>query len=112
MQITGNKVNLCDSCSQSYPECPSEFENLIFGDGIGNDNICACSYYSPSTAIMQKGNKPSAAIMQKWNKVLCQVCQDMENGDTLYSETSWDGGIGFDYIRGIKFCPVCGRRLP
>lgn len=23
----------------------------------------------------------------------------------------WDGGIGFDYIRDIQYCPVCGRKL-
>ena len=25
---------------------------------------------------------------------------------------AWDGGIGFDHIRDIHFCPKCGRRLP
>ena len=42
------------------------------------------------------------------------VCEyeDLEQGDTLYIERSWDGGIEFDYIRNIKFCPVCGKELP
>ena len=36
----------------------------------------------------------------------------LEQGDTLYVMSSWDGGIGFDYIHDIKFCPVCGNKLP
>ena len=41
----------------------------------------------------------------------CNVCENLEKGDTLYISSDWDGGIGFDYIRDIQFCPVCGRRL-
>lgn len=40
-----NQVNLCDSCTYTYPECPSEKDDVIFGNGIGNDNICACNKY-------------------------------------------------------------------
>ena len=36
----------------------------------------------------------------------------LEQGDTLYVMSSWDGGIGFDYIHDINFCPVCGNKLP
>ena len=43
----------------------------------------------------------------------CETCKDanLEQGDTLYYQTSWDGGIDFNYIHNIKYCPVCGRRL-
>ena len=44
-------------------------------------------------------------------KCICEY-EDLEQGDTLYIEHSWDGGIEFDYIRNIKFCPVCGKELP
>ena len=37
---------------------------------------------------------------------------DYEFGDTLYYRSSWDGGIEYNYIRPILFCPKCGRRLP
>lgn len=43
-----NEVNLCDSCKQTYPECPSTIEDVLFGDGKGDDNICACNKYEPS----------------------------------------------------------------
>lgn len=43
-----NQVNLCDSCRHIYPECPSGKDDVIFGNGKGNDNICACNKYEPS----------------------------------------------------------------
>ena len=43
-----NQVHLCDSCRYIYPECPSEKGDVIFGNGKGNDNICACNKYEPS----------------------------------------------------------------
>ena len=40
------------------------------------------------------------------------VCEHLiEKGDTLYISADWDGGIAFDYIRDIKFCPCCGKEL-
>lgn len=41
----------------------------------------------------------------------CEFCLNHEQGDTLYEPSDWDGGIGFDYIRDIKYCPLCGRKL-
>ena len=41
----------------------------------------------------------------------CSFCEEHEKGDTLYEMSSWDGGIGFDYIRDIKYCPLCGKEL-
>lgn len=43
-----NQVHLCDSCRHVYPECPSGKDDVIFGNGKGNDNICACNKYEPS----------------------------------------------------------------
>ena len=41
----------------------------------------------------------------------CYICENLEAGDTLYASSDWDGGLGFDYIRDIQYCPVCGRKL-
>lgn len=43
----------------------------------------------------------------------CDFCKNrgLEDGDTLYISADWDGGIGFDFIRDIHYCPKCGRRL-
>ena len=34
-------------------DCPSGSEDVIFGNGKGTDNICACSKYKPSTQLEQ-----------------------------------------------------------
>ncbi len=43
-----NQIHLCDSCEYNYPDCPSKSDDVIFGTGKGNDNICACNKYKPS----------------------------------------------------------------
>lgn len=54
-----------------------------------------------------------AAGSKRRRKEMCDLCRDsgLEEGDTLYKSSDWDGGIGFDYIRDIRFCPKCGREL-
>ena len=47
VSVYGNKVHLCESCKCDYPECQSMGKDVLFGDGIGNDNICCCAYYEP-----------------------------------------------------------------
>ena len=50
----------------------------------------------------------------QWEKKLpksCKVCKSLESGNMLYQLSDWDGGIGFEYIHGIQFCPVCGRKI-
>lgn len=45
------------------------------------------------------------------SKTMCGFCEDHSKGDTLYERRSYDGGIDFEYIENIKFCPICGREL-
>jgi len=46
-----NQINLCDNCKYLYPDCPSKNDDVIFGNGVGNDNICACNKYKPSAQL-------------------------------------------------------------
>lgn len=48
--IANNKVHLCVSCQYTYVTCPSHGSDALFGDGSGNDNICACNKYMPICA--------------------------------------------------------------
>ena len=48
---------------------------------------------------------------QPEQKEPCSACEGLEDGDTLYADSHWDGGVGVDYICDIKYCPVCGRKL-
>ena len=49
----------------------------------------------------------------KWHydKKFCVFCSSHEDGDTLYDMSDWDGGIEFNYIRDIHYCPICGKKL-
>lgn len=55
--------HLCNICSSSFAECKPEILN--FGDGLGNDNVIACSECSVLSAeeslIMMD---PSKAVVQ------------------------------------------------
>lgn len=46
--LQDNQVHLCDSCKHPYPDCPSKNDDVIFGNGNWEDNICACVKYVPS----------------------------------------------------------------
>ena len=41
----------------------------------------------------------------------CPFCKEHEQGETLYIPEHWDGGLGFKYLRDIKYCPICGKAL-
>jgi len=49
--------------------------------------------------------------MMTYNPDTCPFCANHFKGDTIYESSNWDGGIGFDYIRDIKYCPLCGKEL-
>ncbi len=38
-----SKIHLCNRCKNVYPECPAQ--NLVFGNGKGNDNIISCDSF-------------------------------------------------------------------
>ena len=49
--------------------------------------------------------------MMREEKCICEY-HELEQGDTLYVLRSWDGGLDFNYIWDIKYCPICGKELP
>ncbi len=47
MEKLDTKKNLCPECCYCFPECPATENDIIFGDGIVNDNICYCEKMIP-----------------------------------------------------------------
>lgn len=43
-----SEINLCDTCSKEFAICKSTPK---FGNGLGNDNVCACSSYTKITGV-------------------------------------------------------------
>ena len=41
----------------------------------------------------------------------CRICDELEQGDTIYMSNNWDSGVGYEYIRDIQYCPICGKLL-
>lgn len=64
-------------------------------------NKCLLEYcsYEPHSADCQSA------------RVFCNFCTNHCKDDTIYEMCEWDGGIEFDYIKDIKYCPLCGREL-
>jgi len=67
-----NQTNLCDSCNYSYPDCPSKNDDVIFGNGIGNDNICACNKYKPSAQPEQRWIPVTERLPEENMWTICQ----------------------------------------
>ena len=96
-----NQVNLCDSCTYQYPDCPSKPDDVIFGNGKGNDNICACNKYKPSAQQEPKsplyyGDGYSEGKMV-YDSAECPNC------GYIYDEG--------DQVWGEPYCPHCGQAL-
>ena len=104
---------LCKLPSAQSERAIKDCRNCKYGKYNDHWDLYFC-YYSGDC---NDGDKwePSAQLEQRYTeeekKESCSACGSLENGDTLYSSCDWDGGIGFDYIRDIKYCPVCGRKL-
>ena len=102
-------------------------KGCVYEDADGKTKYCAfcnhkdvpfCTYidYESEAAIGIDEYPVYCPIVSEYfphQSVPCDLCKKygLEDGDTLYMSSDWDGGIGFDYIRDIHFCPVCGRRL-
>jgi hypothetical protein len=86
-----NQAHLCDSCRNVYPECPSGKDDVIFGNGKGNDNICACNQYEPSVQPRKKG---------KW------IYKPNIYGVAYCSECDFEL-----HINDTPYCPNCGAEM-
>jgi len=88
--VKNNKVNLCDSI---YPECPSERYDVMFGDGIGKDNICCCAGYRAinEDEIRQKEGEYGEKAWQLFRNI-CELngTECIEAFDTISCRTVLD----------------------
>lgn len=39
------RLNLCESCKQDFGSCAAQFDDIVFGNGTGNDNVIGCGAY-------------------------------------------------------------------
>ena len=103
-RIQNNAVHLCDSCQYTYVTCPSHGNDAVFGDGKGNDNICACNKYRPISA--QPEREKGKWIVEPDGRLRCSVCSEIPTNRIIAG-----GYLIYDIApirKYMKFCPTCG----
>ena len=98
-----NQVHLCDSCYCCYPVCPAMNNEVIFGNGKGHDNICACAKYIPSAESVRK-----AKVMKHkyWLGVSLNVV-----GEQIIDYEWICENCKKKVIDGDDYCSHCGCKL-
>lgn len=101
-----NKVHLCDSCKKSYPSCSMDCEakNIIFGTGVGNDNVIACSEYQ-SINVKEKINNTKKTCKWKTKNYPMTAYWETDCGKFLTES------ILKEEKEGMKYCPYCGNLI-
>lgn len=46
MSERNTKMHVCTTCDQDIPECKAGPDDVEYGDGVGNDNITYCKYFT------------------------------------------------------------------
>ena len=91
-----NQVHLCNSCKYDYPECPVEGSDVIFGNGIGHDNVCACAKFEikpeRTTRVECIAEVYKNEIVDHYLSGICGIC-----GESTYDRA--------------KYCSECGAKL-
>lgn len=78
--IKSAHINLCSTCKHTYPECPAEADDVLFGY---YDNVCACAEYRSTS---------SADVVEV---VRCKDCKHRFNYDICaYRGDNWFCGYG------------------
>jgi len=85
-----NQINLCDTCKHNYPDCPAGEDDVLYGNGEGNDNICACGKYEAERRNTGRWvDVGSGLSVWPWK---CSVCGGRQS---VISD----------------FCPDCGSKM-
>ena len=90
----------------TFKETLEHEKSKIFPSDMSESTLTLLAHHDNVIKALEKQIPPK----KNWEEECC-FCRTHEAGDTLYEDSSWDGGIGFDYVRDIKYCPICGRRL-
>ena len=96
-----NENNTMNSEEFTKEEYIDILESMVFG-AQAFEKLTKCQRHAISYAAEQL----------KKTEELCSCELGLEEDDTIYQRADWDGGIRFDYIRNIKYCPLCGKKLP
>lgn len=118
-RIVNNDIHLCDSCKHYYPSCLSGKDDVVFGDGLGYDNICACNKYQPRYDEEWRKLHYESTYSQGFLEGvrMCEQAQPeqklgkwVDDGDPLNWVCSECGYRVFRY-NNTPYCPNCGADM-
>lgn len=95
---------------------PKEFEDHFYKDRFceslrrlsADAHLVAGKYERETAEMLVTALKEAEPV---YPKPLCEVCENLEDGDILYQRSDRNYGVAFDYIWDIHYCPRCGRKL-
>jgi len=93
-----NEVYLCDFCKYDYPECPTKCSDVIFGNGMGHNNVCACAKFEI---------KPERTAKVKSKNYYGTTTNTVGYFTCVGKCGNCDCEVNEHYV----YCPICGARL-
>ena len=94
------RLNLCESCAKEYAECEADKTDLVYGSGVGNDNIIGCPWY----VNRWKAQEPvEPTEPDEDNMRYCGACGSPVGYEVLEAP-------GIEYVQ-YSYCPNCGRAV-
>ena len=78
------RLHLCESCTKEYAECEADKTDLVYGSGVGNDNIIGCPWY----VNRWKAQEPRVMTLEEWKNLPepkdgeC-LCYEINDGSRL-----------------------------
>lgn len=97
-------------------EIPNKYESEWYKDRFeetlhrlsADAHLIAGNYEQETARMLRDAFKDAEPI---YPKPICDVCEDLEDGDSLHKTVDFDWGIGYEVIWDIHYCPRCGRKL-
>ena len=86
MKADKSTDNLCDSCALCFADCPSE--NVVFGNGIGDDNVIECDSFIQASKLVKT---PCESCIHKDEMGTLQPCMQCIHSDELYDNYECGG---------------------
>lgn len=75
--------NLCDSCKHCFADCTATPDDVIFGDGVGNDNVCVCDKYEQKAEKHYRPFRDVDELIKVWCEHKCPAHNHREKGLTM-----------------------------
>ena len=91
------RLHLCESCKKHFPDCEATKEGIVFGNGIGNDNIIGCFAYDNR---WMSQNEPRVLALDEIHGEMTVWLEDVDKADVILAITESE----FYALHGLVRC--------